>query len=275
MPSQLRPDEVRIIIRPSGAPAADTRMIPARVFVSQLNAFFAALKAANAAINSKKTSSEFLISHLTIGSNEAGVIEHPRVANQGRAPAIEFFKRCFSDVYHSEYSRVYKYPRISTALIKIGRTVDEGYSTVAQFFDSEYPIDDFFRKQSQRLHISNRVTRRWFCGTSITSFDGLLGEIDYRGPIWTGHLVLASSHKQIQCIFDKSKGENAYNPLGNKRVSVTGRAIYTGDDALPERIEVFRIVDNPRAEVSKDIKGSIGKTINVSGRGNKVVSLRK
>lgn len=273
MPNELRPDEVRIVIRPVGAPVEDTRLIPVRVFASQFNALLAALKAANAALSSKK-SSEFLISHLHKGSNEVGVVEHPGASGLGLAPAIEFFKRCFSDVYHSEYARVHQYPKMSAALIKIGRSVDDNYSTVAQFCDVEYPVDAFFRKQSERLLPASRVARKWFCGSAITSFDGKIGEIDYRGSIWTGHLLLSASDRQIQCIFDKARGEDAYNRYGNKRVSITGRAIYTGDSALPERIEVFRINEHPRAESYVDIRGSLGKT-RTSGRGEKVVNLRK
>ena len=58
-------------------------------------------------------------------------------------------------------------------------------------------------------------------------------------------------------MFDKSKGEDALNPFGNKSVSVTGRAIYTGDSQLPERIEVLKIEEQPRANDVISIQSSL------------------
>ena len=51
-------------------------------------------------------------------------------------------------------------------------------------------------------------------------------------------------------------GEDALNPLGNKTVCVAGRAIYTGDSQLPERIEVTTIEMLPRPPAAVDIRGA-------------------
>ena len=58
-------------------------------------------------------------------------------------------------------------------------------------------------------------------------------------------------------MFDKSKGEDAVNPFGNKNVCVTGRAIYTGDSELPERVEVLTIEELRPAAKPMDIQGSL------------------
>lgn len=98
---------------------------------------------------------------------------------------------------------------------------------------------------------------RFFAGSVIGAFDGRLGNIDYRGAKWFGYLMLAGSPHQIECIFDKSKGEDEFNRFGNKRVSITGRAIYTGESELPERLEVMTIDGNLAATEHIDIRGSL------------------
>jgi hypothetical protein len=47
------------------------------------------------------------------------------------------------------------------------------------------------------------------------------------------------------------------NPFGNKNVCVTGRAIYTGDSQLPERIEVLSIEERAHVVAAIDIRGSL------------------
>ena len=47
------------------------------------------------------------------------------------------------------------------------------------------------------------------------------------------------------------------NPFGNKNVCVTGRAIYTGDSQLPERIEVLTIEERAHVNAAIDIRGSL------------------
>ena len=58
-------------------------------------------------------------------------------------------------------------------------------------------------------------------------------------------------------MFDRSRGEDVLNPFGNKTVCVTGRAIYTGDSQLPERLEVVTIEDKATAAAAIGIKGSL------------------
>ena len=103
-------------------------------------------------------------------------------------------------------------------------------------------------------------TDNWFLGSAIMSFEGRLDEIDYRGPVWTGDLMLPAGTTHVECVFDKSQGEDALNPFGNKNVCVTGRAIYTGDSQLPERIEVLAIEERAHVNAAIDIRGSLRMT---------------
>ena len=103
----------------------------------------------------------------------------------------------------------------------------------------------------------------------MMSFEGRLDEIDYRGAVWTGDLMLPAGTTHIECVFDKAQGEDALNPFGNKNVCITGRAIYTGDSQLPERIEVIRIEERAHVNAAIDIRGSLCLT-HFAGGGDEV-----
>lgn len=111
--------------------------------------------------------------------------------------------------------------------------------------------------KAEQVPMEVKSNPEYFAGSAYGAFDGRLGNIDYRGAAWIGHLVLHGSNIEIECVFDKSKGEDAINKHGNKRVSVTGRAIYTGDSRLPERIEVVDIETVTAAAEFRDIRGSL------------------
>lgn len=106
------------------------------------------------------------------------------------------------------------------------------------------------------MHEEERGDHLFFEGNAIISLDGTLGETDYRGRAWSGRLVLpGGGGAEVECVFDRSKGEDFYNEFGNKRVSVTGRAIYRSDSLLPKRFEVFSIQRVPIADEFKDFNG--------------------
>lgn len=259
MDEDVRRDEMRVVIRAADAADFDARLVHASVFSKVFTSLFNALKAANKSANSKTAQSEFFISHLRMGSNEVGILEQPRSAHGSEPPSIEIFHRCAVGIVRNEFDVVDQFPKVADHLIKLGEHYDPRYAVITQFARGEFPIDSFFAKQAQRY--KDRRERRsaapYFAGSAIGSFDGTLGQIDYRGASWTGSLVLAGGHAQIECVFDKSKGEDSFNPFGNKRVSITGRAIYTGESQLPERIEVITIQDVSMPAAHRSIQGAL------------------
>jgi hypothetical protein len=148
---------------------------------------------------------------------------------------------------------------VTRAFIRIVKAVNPSFHVLAQFHNAELPIDDFFRRQVDRVGAKDDAVRtdNWFLGSAIMSFEGRLDEIDYRGPVWTGDLMLPAGTTHVECVFDKSQGEDSLNPFGNKNVCVTGRAIYTGDSQLPERIEVLTIEERAHVTAAIDIRGSL------------------
>jgi hypothetical protein len=218
-----------------------------------------ALQVTDRELQPKARSSEFLISQLALNPYEFGIFEKRKGFGQNTSSAIEFFRRCAEGIYRSDYQTVVRHPRVTRAFIRIVKALDPSFHVLAQFNDSELPIDDFFRRQVDRVGAKDDDVRtdNWFLGSAIMSFEGRLDEIDYRGAVWKGDLRLPAGTTHIECVLDKSQGEDALNPFGNKNVCVTGRAIYTGDSQLPERIEVLTIEVRAHVNAAIDIRGSL------------------
>ena len=262
MNSPIGPHEIRVVIRPIEARDYDLGPIPAELFKKTFDAFLTALQVTDRELQPKARSSEFLVSQLALNPYEFGILEKRKAIGQTSPSAIEFFRRCAEGIYRSDYQAVVRHPRVTRAFIRIVKAVNPLFHVLAQFKDTELPIDEFFRRQVDRVGAKDDAVRtdNWFLGSAIMSFEGRLDEIDYRGPVWTGDLMLPAGTTHVECVFDKSQGEDRLNPFGNKNVYVTGRAIYTGDSQLPERIEVLAIEERAHVNAAIDIRGSLRMT---------------
>ncbi|WP_375456282.1 hypothetical protein [uncultured Methylobacterium sp.] len=252
-------NELRVVIRSADVPADadDLRLVPAEVFRKVFNSFLAALKVAELVQRREMIHpqrSQVFISDLKMGSNQFALAT--------RTQAVHLLRQCAESVYRSDYSIADRYTPIAHKLVEIGKGFRSDFSVRAEFVSTEVPIDHFFVEQTRRLENALRSVKQqrkpsYFAGSMINSFVGRLGNIDYLGPAWKGILLLDGTAKQIECVFDRARGEDAYNPFGNKRVSVSGVAIYTGDSPLPQRIEIKSIEEIPFAEQFRDIRGSM------------------
>jgi hypothetical protein len=260
MVSPIRSNEIRVVIRPVEARDYDLGPIPAELFKKTFDAILTALQVTDRELQPKARSSEFFISQLALNPYEFGILEKRRSFGQSSPTAIEYFRRCAEGIYRSDYQTVVRHPRLTRAFIRIVKALDPEFHVLAQFADTELPVDDFFARQVDRVGIKEAPglqADNWFLGSAMMSFEGRLDEIDYRGAVWTGDLMLPAGTTHIECVFDKSQGEDALNPFGNKNVCITGRAIYTGDSQLPERIEVISIEERAHVNAAIDIRGSL------------------
>lgn len=82
--------------------------------------------------------------------------------------------------------------------------------------------------------------QHWFSGAAIGTFDGFLHFVDLRGALPEIKLTLSAGGKQIDCVCRDDDVETIRGSL-NKRVRITGRAIYDGRSGLPRRVEVISI----------------------------------
>ena len=261
MSNPVGSNEIRVVIRPVQAPGFGPELIPAQVFKRVFDAFLAALIAADRELHARPLSSQFFVSHLAYGSCEFGIIEKQKSTAGSGGSAVEFLRLCAGRVYRSDYQILLRYPRLLRAFDRIVKAIDPTYVVLVQYDDTELPLDAFFCRQVDRVGRGDDASLRtdvWFAGTAITSFEGRLEAIDYRGPVWKGRLTLSGGETRLECVFDRSRSEDALNPFGNKNVCVTGRAIYTGDSQLPERLEVITIEATVRAAAAIGVQGSLG-----------------
>ena len=258
--TSIGPNEIRVVVQPSAAPGSPASSVPAAVFKKLFDAVYAALIAADREVHPKSASSAFVISHLSVDPCEFGLLEMVMTRGPGAVSSIALFRRCAARVYRSDYQILLQHRRLMRAFQRIAAALDPSFVVLVRYHDTELPLDEFFRRQVGRVGLANDappLTDTWFAGHVVSSFDGRLEAIDYRGAVWTGRLTLAGGETQIECVFDKSIGEDSLNPFGNKDVSVTGRAIFTGDSPLPERVEVMAVEERRRATAAMTIRGAL------------------
>ncbi len=250
-------NEIRVVVQPSPTVGSPTRTVPAAVFKKLFDAVYAALIAADREVHPRSASSAFLMSYLSVDPCEFGLVEMIMTGGPG---AVFLFRRCAGRVYRSDYQILVRHRRLMHPFQRIAAALDPRFVVLVRYSDTELPLDEFFRRQVGRVGLANEappLTDTWFAGQAVISFDGRLEAIDYRGAVWTGRLTLAGGETQIECVFDQSLGEDALNPFGNKDVSVTGRAIFTGDSPLPERVEVMTVEERRRATAATAIRGAL------------------
>jgi len=103
-------------------------------------------------------------------------------------------------------------------------------------------IDHFFAAQVERAlePIPTDVPDIPFKGVSLSSFDGVVKELSHLGRIVNGLLILTAGGKRINCVFDSVDLPNLRDSF-DRRARVEGLAYYTGENELPDRLEVKRI----------------------------------
>ena len=151
MSSPIGPNEIRVVIRPVEARDYDLGPIPAELFKKTFDAFLTALQVTDRELQPKARSSEFFISQLALNPYEFGILEKRKAFGQTAPSAIEFFRRCAEGVYRSDYQTVVRHPRVTRAFIRIVKALNPSFHVLAQFNDTELPVDDFFRRQVDRV----------------------------------------------------------------------------------------------------------------------------
>ena len=253
-------NEIRVVIRPNSIGGSQSDAVPAAVYKKLFDAVLGAIVAADREIHAKGVSSAFLIAHLSVSPCAFGVVESARAPGPDGAPSIALFRRCAGRVYRSDYQILMRHRRLMRAFQRIAAALDPAYAVVVRYHDTELPLDAFFRRQIDRVDLASEtrpLAETWFAGVVVSSYDGRLEAIDYRGAVWKGRLTLDGGETRIECVFDRRIGEDALNPFGNKDVSVTGRAIFTGDSPLPERVEIVSIEERPRASAAIDVRRAL------------------
>jgi len=88
--------------------------------------------------------------------------------------------------------------------------------------------------------IASAAPQRYYRGTAIETYDGIVKAVDLRGLFPEARLILSAGSKEISCVVAAKDIAMLRDALDN-RALVTGRAHHGGRSAIPERIDVSSI----------------------------------
>lgn len=109
---------------------------------------------------------------------------------------------------------------------------------------------------SDALDAANSAPLRFFKGTALETYDGVVKLVDIRGLFPEAKLILSAGGKEVSCVIPADRVELLRASLGH-RALVTGRAQHDGWSMIPERIDVTSI---------KPIDDSSASVISLKGR---------
>jgi hypothetical protein len=250
--NMLRSDETKFVLHGLDL---DNRIVRATVFVQKLRSLLSALQTADKVANGKPAF-DYVLSDLRIGSASVTIREKQKTREQPRHSSISALENAASAIYNGDRSLGRLPPTLVQHVRKLGQGVAKKFSHAELAFsdDNVIRIDDFLLKQSsiayETLTIPNlRARDTFFRGLAIGSFDGVLKEIDARGTMLRGKLVLSAGGLEIDCVMNKDRVPEARESF-DKRVAIEGTAHYDGVSQLPVRLDVRSIkIIHPDADL--------------------------
>lgn len=213
--------------------------VPAKVFASKLIQFVSALEAADMFANGRRTHT-YVIAGLHTSQPSVILREEPLVEGM---PNTRSAFVAFGEAVEGIKANDSRIERLAPVVSKISR-LTSGAATNFAFAEIQMPqqnvirIDDFLHKRATKARRASQGT--WFNGVAVGAFDGTLKYVDSRGVLPQIKLVLTAGGNEIDCVCRRDDIETLGEAL-EKRVRVTGRAIYTSTAPMPLRVEVTKI----------------------------------
>lgn len=223
----------------------DARSVRADVFALKLRTLISGLREADKFVNGR-LSFIYMIAGLSTANSAAATIRQKQRSRRPGHSAITVYENVASAIYNGDQS-VTRYPeRLISQIRKLGdgalKTFSHGEIAFAD--DNVIRVDDFLLRQSEAaqevLAVPQLKAEHYFRGIAIGGFDGELKEIDSRGTVLRGKLILSAGGAEIDCVMNKDRVPEAREAFDN-RVLVEGSAHYDGEQQLPTRIDVTTI----------------------------------
>jgi hypothetical protein len=236
---------------------ADSRVVRANVFVQKLKILLRALHLADKEAN-RKPGFIYMLSKLESGSAAVTVREKQKARKRPLHSGISYLEMAASAIYNGDRSTA----RLPLALVqqvqKLGEGVAKKFSHAELAFsdDNIIRIDDYLLKQSEdaielTLNVPPEPIDKFYRGLAIGAFDGTLKEIDARGTMLRGKLILTAGGLEIDCVMNKDRIPQARESF-DQRVVVEGAAHYDGESQLPDRIDIRAIrIINGRSDLAR------------------------
>lgn len=225
--------------------AVDNGLVRADVFLEKFRALLNSLKIADASLNGRK-SHEVIITDLKISSATARVREKISVRKQAPAFASPLIAEALIAVYNGD-RHIDRYPAELIRSFESLTRVDAkrlSHGEIGFTSNNVIRIDEYLARQTVRAidRVSGVVEEpeSHFEGAAIGVFDGVLKELDSRGILVRGKLILTAGGKEIECIF-KREDIPSLRENFERRARVEATAHYDGVNLLPVRLDVKRI----------------------------------
>ena len=175
----------------------DARVVRADVFVQKLRDFLSALKAADKLANGRLIH-DYMLPKLNDGSAVATVRERPRKRGVSHS-SIACFERVATAVYNGDRHDVGALePEIVRKIERLSQGASERFSHAEVSFSDErvIRIDDYLHHQAEDallVPINAPAGKQQSYRGAAGAFEGVLKEIDSRGTMLRGKLVLEPS----------------------------------------------------------------------------------
>jgi len=205
-----------------------------------------ALEAANRSVNGE-LSHRYTIARLHTSSPTAILNEHavPKSWGNGHpASAIPAFRAC-AEAIKVGSPRALEYGNTLKLIARLskGRT-KYGYAEVWTDETDVVRVDPFLAERAASL-VSPKPTAllsgaKWYRGAVHATFDGVLQYVDTRGALPEIKLTLSLGGQTLDCVC-RADHVPIIGAAIEKRVRVTGTAIYDGLSGLPRRVEISHI----------------------------------
>ena len=223
----------------------DAGIVRADVFATKLRDLLGALKTSDRLANGRRTH-DYLLPKLSSGSAFATVRARPRQRKSSLSP-ISYFERAAVAVYEGDTQALSSLdPTIVEKIEKLAKGASEKFAHAEIGFsdDNVVRIDDYLQRQAADALVAPQLTHagrpNLYRGAAFGAFDGVLKEIDSRGIMLRGKLVLTPGTTEIDCVMNKARVPDARDGF-DKRVMIKGIARYDGRGKLPARVDVYEI----------------------------------
>jgi hypothetical protein len=225
---------------------ADVRNVRADVFALKLRTLIAGLRRADKFANGR-ASFEYVIVALKTGSASVTVRQKQKSHVRPQYSSMDTYEKITTSVYNGD-ADASRYPtNLITNIRQLSRGSMRTFSHGELTFSDHNVIrsDDFLERQSEEAQRRAATgieasADQYYRGLAIGTFDGELKEIDSRGVVLRGKLILSAGGLEIDCVMNKERVPEAREAF-DKRVIVEGLAHYDGEQQLPSRIEIATI----------------------------------
>jgi len=237
-----------------GEPGRDC--VPASIFAHKLTILLRALRAADAAVNGT-VKHDYVISDLQMGSALVELREEdvPKFRRVESRSGVGAFDDCIDAIRRGNVERARTFGKCPVYVAQLAKGAGHrfGYAELWIAYESPLRIDELLLEQTEaviegpKYRPQLEVSRQWYKGIAQSTFEGEVKEVNLRGALPEGKLILTAGGIELDCVFREVNIEQIREAL-DRRVRVGGTAYYDGRSGLPRRIEVTSL--NPITEPS-------------------------